>query len=622
MIALLLASCSGNQSKTNKETTMTTVKDPHTFAQPDEAVVNHLSLDLTVDFNKKTLSGTATLSYSAKKEAKQLIVDTRGLTIDSVNAGKDSLHYQLETADEFLGQALAIDLPSQQQPITIHYSTSPDAAALQWLTPEQTAGKKFPFFFTQSQAILARTWVPVQDSPGIRFTYDAVIHVPKELLALMSAENPQQKNDTGIYHFKMPQPVPAYLLALAVGDVTFQSFDDRTGVYAEPVTIEKAHNEFIDLPKMVDAAENLYGPYAWGRYDLIVLPPSFPFGGMENPRLTFATPTILAGDRSLVSLVAHELAHSWSGNLVTNATWNDFWMNEGFTVYFENRIMEAVYGKDFAEMQTMLGYEDLQETIQELGDTSKDTHLKLDLAGRDPDDGMNQIAYEKGHFLLLLIEKNIGREKFDAFLKNYFSRHSFKTITTEEFIKEYNEEIIKGDQSLANRIRIEEWIYKPGLPDNCPHVTSAKFEAVEKQVEAFKNGTAAGQLQTKNYTANEWLRFLRALPGKMSTEQMKSLDYTFHFTTSGNSEILFVWLTHVIANQYEPAYPALRSFLNEVGRRKFVKPLFAALVKNPSGLAFAEEIYLSSRNNYHFITQQTIDEIFAKAKKKQVGQFL
>ena len=583
--------------------------DPHSFARPDEAVISHLSLDLKVDFDNKILSGKASIEIHSSEDAKELILDTRDLIIEKVLVDDSSVAFKTGDSATFMGKALFIPILPSSKTITVFYSTSPDAAALQWLSPEQTAGKKQPFLFTQSQAILARTWIPIQDSPGIRFTYDATISVPPNLLAVMSAENPQTKNSSGIYKFKMPQPVPAYLMALAVGDFVFKPLDKRTGVYAEPATIEKAVFEFADLPKMVDAAEKLYGPYAWGQYDVIVLPPSFPFGGMENPRITFATPTILAGDRSLTSLIAHELAHSWSGNLVTNATWNDFWMNEGFTVYFENRIMEALYGKDFSDMQGLLGFEDLKETIAELGDTSADTRLKLNLEGRDPDDGVTDIAYEKGHFLLLLIEQSIGREKFDAFLKNYFARYAFHTITTEEFLKVYNDEIIKGDTALANKIKIEDWIYKPGLPANCPQITSAKFEAVKKLVESWKNGTPAKSLDTKNYSTNEWLRLLRYLPESLSHDKMKELDKAFHFSTTGNSEILFAWFEHVIASNYKESYPALREFLIHVGRRKFVKPLFKAMSKSVEGKKMAMDIYQSARPNYHFVTQQTIDEI-------------
>lgn len=586
--------------------------DPHTYARPEIAVVKHISLNLSVDFEKQILSGSAKLNIDHASDAKEIILDIRDIKIEKVLADNAETTFRLGDTSKIMGNALYVPISSNTKTITVFYSTSPNAAALQWLSPEQTAGGKTPFLFTQSQAILARTWIPIQDSPGIRFTYDATIKVPANLLPVMSAENPQEKNKTGVYTFNMPQPVPAYLMALSVGDIVFKPLDNRSGVYAEPITIEKAVNEFADLPKMIDAAEKLYGPYAWGRYDVIVLPPSFPFGGMENPRLTFATPTILAGDRSLTSLIAHELAHSWSGNLVTNANWNDFWMNEGFTVYFENRIMEALYGKDFADMQALLGLEDLKETIAELGETNADTHLKLNLEGRDPDDGVSDIAYEKGHFLLLLIEQNIGRVKFDAFLKNYFQGLSFKTITTEQFLKIYQDSIIGNDSALAEKIKIEDWIYKPGLPKNCPAIYSAKFEAVQKDVESWKSGNPTSSLNTKNYTTNEWLRFMRSLPEKLSHDKMKELDNTFHFSTSGNSEILFAWLLHVISNKYEINYPILKNFLTNVGRRKFVKPLFAELVKTEDGKILAMEIYKTARPNYHSVTRETIDEILKK----------
>ncbi len=621
MLAALLLLCLSWWSCANKsekgKNIISMNKDPHSFAKPEEAVVSHLALNISVDFDKKLIEGSAQLSITKKVGATKIHLDTRDLKIESIisDESKIKLNYELKSPVEFLGSELVVDLLPETKSITIYYSTSPGAAALQWLTPEQTAGKQQPFLFTQSQAILARTWVPIQDSPGIRFTYEANVSVPKSLMAAMSAENPQTKNEEGRYHFKMPKPIPAYLLALAVGDFEFKSLDTRTGVYAEHVTIDKAVYEFAELPKMVSVAEKLYGDYAWGRYDLIVLPPSFPFGGMENPMLTFATPTILAGDRSLTSLVAHELAHSWSGNLVTNATWNDFWMNEGFTVYFELRIMEGMYGKDFADMQSLLGLEDLKNTIQDLGDTSKDTHLKLDLAGRDPDDGMNDIAYEKGHFLLRLIEENIGRERFDAFLKSYFHRHSFGTITTEQFIEEYKNDLLKGDTLTANRINIEEWVYKPGLPKNCPQITSEKFVQVQVQVDRWKSGENVKDLNTKNYSTFEWLRFLALLPEKIDAGKMQSLDENFHFTKSGNSEILFAWLEKSIASNYETAYPALKEFLNHIGRRKFVKPLFLAMVKTESGRKMANDIYSTARKNYHSITQETIDEIMERSKK-------
>lgn len=588
--------------------------DPHSFANPATAVMTHLQLDLTVDFEKQVLRGTATVRYWAADSAGELILDTRGLSINKVVAANDtsnSISFRLDPSVPFLGQALHIPLKASTGEVIIEYSTSPDAAALQWLTPQQTAGKKHPFLFSQSQAILARTWAPVQDSPGIRFTYEARVKVPAELMAVMSAENPMVKNDSGVYTFSMKQPVPAYLLAIAVGDITFHSLDDRSGVYAEPVLLDRAANEFQDLPKMIDAAEKLYGPYAWGRYDLIVLPPSFPFGGMENPRLTFATPTIIAGDRSLTTLVAHELAHSWSGNLVTNATWNDFWLNEGFTVYFENRIMESLYGKDFADMQRRLGQQDLFETLKEMGNDNPDTRLKLSLEGRDPDDGMTDIAYEKGNNLLMVIEAHVGRTRWDAFLSGYFQRHAFKTMTTENFLKELRDSLFANDPSGFETLKINEWVYEPGLPENYIRIRAARFEAVEAAAAEWFSGRPASSLSTASWSAFEWVHFLQQLPAGLSAVQLQELDRAFGFSGSSNNEILFNWMECCLRNNYTAIYPVLEAFLAEVGRRKYVKPLFQALVATPEGLVEARKIFEVAKDNYHTITRETVESILS-----------
>ena len=429
-------------------------------------------------------------------------------------------------------------------------------------------------------------------------------------MAVMSAENDTTLHNDGAYTFKMPQAVPSYLMALAVGNLRFHSYDHRSGVYAEPVTIEKAAYEFEDMPKMIAAAEELYGPYAWGRYDVLVLPPSFPFGGMENPRLTFATPTIIAGDRSLVALVAHELAHSWSGNLVTNATWDDFWLNEGFTVYFETRIMEKIYGKEYADMLTVLSKGELEHTIKEMGPTNKDSHLFLDLKGRDPDDGMSDIAYEKGRFFLTAIEEAVGRKRWDDFLKKYFAEHAFQSITTTMFLDYLNKELIKDDKALAEKINIDAWVYGPGLPANCPVITSPAIKIAEDGAKAFMAGTKkASEIDSKNWNTHQWISFLRTCPGNTTLPQMEELDKAFHFTASNNSEIKCEWLKLVITTKYKAGYSALEDFLCHVGRRKFVRPLYETMIQTEEGKEMAIKIYAKARAGYHPVTTQTMDEL-------------
>lgn len=613
-IALIFAllSCFVACEKGTRDLANTIVaSDPHSFSRPDEVAVKHLDLDVTVDFKTQKISGKASLIIENKTGASQLVLDARDLHIERVTLDDSETEttFNLGDPQPYLGQSLTIDISPATKIVQVQYSTSPDAAAVQWLTPEKTAGKQHPFLFTQSQAILARTWVPCQDSPGVRMTYSAKIKTDPELMAVMSAENPTEKTSDGVYTFNMPQPIPSYLLALAVGDLDFRAMGPRTGVYAEPSVVEKAAWEFAGTEKMMAATERLYGPYRWRRYDLIILPPSFPFGGMENPRLTFLTPTVLAGDRSLVSLVAHELAHSWSGNLVTNANWNDFWLNEGFTTYLENRIMEEVYGKEYADMLAAISFQDWQTKLENLGADSAASHLRWNLAGRDPDEGMNDIAYDKGAYFLRLMEHAFGREKWDAFLRGYFETFAFQTMTTDKFLDYLRRELVKGDADLETKLQIAEWIDGPGVPANVVRVQSAAFQKVETQLQDWMAGKAAANLDTANWTTHHWLHFLRNLPDSLANKKILELDAAFEFTKTSNSEILFEWLLQSIKNHYEPAYPALEQFLMGIGRRKFLEPLYEELAKLPEGLARAKEIYSKARPTYHSLSVNTVDEI-------------
>lgn len=585
--------------------------DPHSHARPAEAVAKHLDLDIEVDFEKQQIRGSATYAIELKGDAAQIVFDVRDIDILSITNGSDSLAYTLgEGSGDFMGAPLEVQTPPGTTTVAIRFATRPGAEALQWLEPSQTAGKEKPFLFTQSQAILARTWLPCQDSPGIRFTYSAKVKVPKDLLAVMSATNPQTRNEEGVYNFEMKEPIPAYLMALSVGDIAFKSLGERTGVYAEPSMLEASAYEFADMEKMLVAAEELYGPYRWGRYDVIVLPPSFPFGGMENPCLTFATPTIIAGDRSLTSLVAHELAHSWSGNLVTNATWNDFWLNEGFTVYFERRIMEKLYGKSYADMLAILGYQDMQATMEDFGMESPATCLKLNLAGQNPDDGMNDIAYEKGYLLLLHLEEAIGRPAWDEWLTGYFERHAFSTITTEQFVAEVEKTLIQGDSARAAQFDLKNWIYAPGLPEAHPVPQSERFKAVNQQVARWMDGSAPADLAgTADWSSHEWLQFLRQLPDTLSLERMDELDAQFRFTKSGNAEIQAAWFELAIRNRYTDAYSALEAFLTRVGRRKFLRPLYRLMAETEEGKTMAKAIYEKARPNYHSVARGTVDQL-------------
>ncbi|MDX2153365.1 MAG: M1 family metallopeptidase [Bryobacteraceae bacterium] len=606
--ALLLSACGQKTASMNDSAR----KDVHSFAAPEDVRVRHMDLDLTVDFASKTLRGSATHTLKRTNAAASLKLDTRDLKVTRAEVshnGRDWMEAKFELAapDKFLGSALTVPLAPDTTLVRVHYETSPGASGLQWLDPAQTAGRKHPFLFTQSQAIHARSWIPIQDTPGVRITYTARVRGPKELLAVMSAENETDAARDGDYSFRMRRPIPSYLVALAVGDLEFRAMSPRTGIYAEPPLAAAAAKEFADTEKMMQAAETLYGEYQWDRYDILVLPPSFPFGGMENPRVTFATPTIIAGDKSLVSLVAHELAHSWSGNLVTNATWRDFWLNEGFTVYLERRIQEQVFGRARSEMEGVLEVQELEEEMKGLQPRDQILHVNLD--GRDPDDGFTQVPYVKGALFLRRLEEILGRERFDQFLRGYFAKFQFQSITTADFLAYLK----AAEPGIEGKVDLEEWIEKPGLPPSTPRPKSDAFAKVEAAAARWLKGEATlKDLPSKEWTTQEWLHFLRALPPEAAAKRMADLDAAFVLTKSGNSEIASQWLLMSIRSRYEPAYPRLEQFLTSVGRRKFLKPLYEELVKTPEGKKRAQAIFAKAKSGYHPIAASAMESIVSR----------
>jgi hypothetical protein len=443
-------------------------------------------------------------------------------------------------------------------------------------------------------------------------TWNAKVHAAGEGVPVMSAMERSGPDAEHCFHFVMPKAVPSYLIALACGDLTSRAISARCAVWAEPSTIDLAASEFADMEKMVQACEKLFGPYRWGRYDVLVLPPSFPFGGMENPCLTFATPTVLAGDKSLVSLVAHELSHSWSGNLVTNATWRDFWLNEGFTVYLESRIMEQVYGKDRAAMEVSLGMQELSEELKTL--PPADQKLHIDLAGRNPDDGMTDVPYQKGAAFLRRLEQVFGRARLDAFLEAWFDQHAFQSVTTATFVEFLQKELLASDPEKSKQVDVAQWITGTGLPGDAPVPDSVLFAAVDAQLAAWKGGTAPASLDTKGWVTQQWLRFLRGL-GKPGADKLAALDGAFAFTRSGNSEILCAWCVLAIQNDYHAVDRRLDLFLMTVGRRKFLKPLYEALLAAPDGKAKALAIYQKARPRYHAVSQRTLDQMLGYKPK-------
>lgn len=595
--------------------------DPLSYAQYDQVRTTDLHLDLKADFSHQTLSGYAELTLDwLAPEARNLALDTRDLHIAQVRLQRPDgswtpASYLLdppEPGQAEKGRALRIALAGQPRKVRIYYRTAPGAAALQWMTPQQTMSGKRPFMFSQSETINARSWAPVQDTPAVRFTYSAHIDAPSGLRVVMSAENDPKATGVGGWNFRMPQPVPAYLLAIAIGELEVRSVGPRSAVYAEPARIEAAAYELADTEQMIAAAESLYGPYRWGRYDMLVLPPSFPIGGMENPRLTFLTPTMIAGDRSLVDLIAHELAHSWSGNLVTNATWKHWWLNEGFTNYVTTRIVESLYGAEVADINLQVEQEEALASLPSIAPA------KQALLTRGPDADPEatytdeELAYAKGAWLLRTLEQRAGRAVFDPFLRGWFDQHAFQSATTEQFVAYLHRNLLDSHPGLMTDAELDAWLYGPGIPANAVRVASPRLAAVDAQRSSWLRGElATDKLDAKHWIALEWMHFLNDIDGKASADQMRELDQAFGLGKSGNNEIAYRFFLASIKAGYDVRVP-LQAFLMSVGRQKFVVPLYAALLQRPGDRAWAQALYAKARERYHPVTQATVDKKFAE----------
>lgn len=590
--------------------------DEHTYANLNDVISTHLHLDLDVDFVDKQLEGFVehTLDWR-NAQARTLVLDTRDLEIDKVmyqgkNGQWHKAAFTLAKRDDVKGAKLTITFKQQAKKARVYYNSLPQASGLQWLTPIQTASKTHPFMYSQSQAIHARSWIPVQDTPAMRVTYSARINTPEDVRAVMSADNSGAFIKDGDYWFDMPQAIPPYLIAIGAGNLEYKEMSHQTAIFAEPQILDASVAEFNDTQAMIDKTNVMYGEYAWGRYDLLMLPPSFPFGGMENPRLSFITPTVVAGDKSLVNLIAHELAHSWSGNLVTNATWEDLWLNEGFTSYVENRIMEEVFGRERAVMEQALDTAGLKKQLKNI--PAPDTRLNLKLNGRDPDDAFSSVPYTKGQLFLLYLEEKFGRARFDEFVKGYFNKYAFKSLTTAEFTVYLTTHLLEKYPGIVSLDKANEWIHEPGLPADAPNPTSDAFINVDKVSAAWLNGElSATALPTNKWTVHEWLHFINNLPRDLSVDKMTELDTAFNLTTSTNAERAFAWYMLAVGNGYQAIYPALDEHLSGIGRRKLIVPLYKALVKNGKR-AWAQKVYQAARPGYHPLAQGTIDAIFSK----------
>ncbi|HEY7956129.1 MAG TPA: M1 family metallopeptidase [Polyangia bacterium] len=583
-------------------------RDPHSYNDDAQPEVEEVAWRARVDFLARVLEGEVVLTLRAPTSSAQPIdLDTRDLAILSVSGDSGGrLPFSVGAPEPILGSRLRIELPAQARTVRITYRTSPEASALQWLSPAQTAGGRHPFLFSQCQAIHARSLLPIQDTPRLRIRYHAELTVPRALRGLMAAafRGREEKGELAVEKWEMPQPIPPYLIALAVGELASRELGPRSAVWAEPEVVERAAWEFAGVDQMVRAAEALFGPYDWERFDILTMPPSFPYGGMENPRLTFLTPTLLAGDRSLVSVVAHELAHSWTGNLVSNASAEHFWLNEGFTVFAERRIVEVIDGPEVCALQAALGRRELDRALGRFAAQPELTRLHTHLAGIDPDEAFSEIPYEKGFLFLRAIEEAAGRPAFDRFLRGYVERFRFRAITTDDFCA-LAEELLPG---VLARIDAPAWLDKPGLPPGAPESRSTRLDAIRAL-----GPTLPSEEIGRAFSPVEWQLYLEQLPhppgGELPAGLLAGLEARFHLTGSSNFEILVDWLELATLGNFAPALPRVEEVLGQVGRMKYLRPLYQALCARSETRPLARRCFEKYQAGYHPIARQVVEAL-------------
>jgi leukotriene-A4 hydrolase len=586
-----------------------TLNDPTSYADLTQGKIHHIDFHIGVDFIYRSLYVEATYQMQESIHG-SLYLDSFQIDLKDAHTNGRELEWEFDKHDPALGERLHLKGFDRESSFTLLFGTSPEARALQWMNASQTEGGKHPFLFSQCQKSNARSIFPCQDTPSVRFTYSAEVEVPKELTAVMAAEQARGPEGTGMYIFDMPQPVPSYLFAIAVAHLEFRELGPRTGIYAEPEVIDAAAWEFAETEQTMIEAEKLLGPYLWGRYDLLILPPSFPFGGMENPRLTFLTPTAIIGTRGQASLVTHELAHAWTGNLVTNATWQDFWLNEGWTTYAEMRITEILEGKEVTDLNAVYEEKQTFETMHHVGMDSPFTCLKLPRDVGDTDMFTAGLSYTKGCFFLKECEYAVGRERFDAFIQTYMKSFPFQSLTTEQFLDFLNAEL----PDVFEKVDVQAWIYKPGMPDTWHKPQSHLYDEVEGALRDLKQGKLPTQEQVKNWHRYQILLFLQGLPKTLPVEQCKQLEQILELEKRNDGHFYSYFYAVCISSGNQEIMPRLENFVERIGRMLYVLPVIRAMLEIDWTRERVRPLLERLRGKHHPVTVAAIERLLKQAE--------
>jgi aminopeptidase N len=585
-------------------------KDSTSYTDLTQGKIMHIDFRIGVDFSTRTLDIEARYQMQEPVHG-SLYLDTFKINLKQAHVDGRELKWEFDIRDDILGERLHLKGLEGDSTFTLMFRTAPEARALQWLNATQTAGGNYPFLYSQCQASHARSIFPCQDTPSVRFTYSAEVEVPQGLVGAMAAEQLEVQEGSGqaVFSFRMPQPIPSYLFALAVGNLAFREFGPRTGIYAEPELMEAAAWEFAENETKMTEAEKLLGPYLWGRYDLLVLPPSFPYGGMENPRLTFLTATSILGTRGQTSLITHELAHAWTGNLVTNATWQDFWLNEGWTTYAESRITEVLEGKDVEDLRAAFSETQLIAVMERIGVDSPLTCLKLPGDEKDADSFTTIIPYYKGCFFLKECEYAVGRERFDAFIQKYMAGFQFQSLTTEAFLDFLRVEL----PDVFEKVDVQQWVYKPGLPEEWHGPKSYLFDEVQQVLNDYQQGTRPTKEQVQDWHRFQFFSFLQGLPRKIPIQDCPYLEDILELEKRNDAGYYSFFYTTCIASGYEAVLPHVEQFMERVGRMLYILPIVRAMIETDWSREHIRPLFERLRDRHHQITIHSIEGLLKKA---------
>ena len=605
-------------SKTNQ-------KELNTFSNYDIIFQTNINVHFIVDFDNKKVDGEVTISFKALEDGEVIILDTKSLLIKSVkdNTGNE-LDFKLDNYYRLESHGVPLKIYKEYSKddtfdITIEYSTTKDCMAIDWLEPEQTSGGKYPFMYSQCQSILCREMLPIQDTPAVKMPVQISITVPEELIGLAAGlfveEINNGNNKTFIYALDIP--IPSYLIAIAAGDIGSQNVSERCTIYAEKTVVEKAAWEFSDTEKFLKIAENYIGEYVWEQYNILVLPPSFPFGGMENPTLTFLTPSLIAGDKSLVSVVAHEISHSWTGNLVTNENWPDFWLNEGFTMFIERKILSSHKDKDMAKLDAMVGLSNLKADIIAFGESKSFSSLEPNLLGRNPDDAFNKVPYEKGFNLLYYLENKVNNDDiFQKFMRSYidkFKKGVVKYMDFRTFFETFIKNNVKDWEKILNDIDWDTWVFAPGFPPVENDFSNKYADEVDQAVKDFYENKLGDDFVKKfkdwfTLLKQNFLNKIKESDIELSETQLEFLNEKLELIQGKyNVEVscsyyLTVLYHGTLSTKFEES---LVDFLGKHGRINYIRPLFSALARRNKELAI--KTLDKYRNFYHSIIIKYIE---------------